>query len=547
MKQHYESNLYPFITMMNRISDIVFILEVADGPDFRYEFANEKAKERLEIDETILGRRFEDIYSDKRAEYLRHHYLELLRTNEPVVFEISTEDGWTGETTLNPITDENGHIHHILSITRDVTERKQLEASLLRKSIELGMVWDHASDAIFLMNEDGSIYKVNQAFEKMLGYTEAEVKNVLVAPFFNGHDQTKHEAFLARLHGGESFENMERQRVCKDGRMIEVLASYRPIKMSGRSYAIVMYKDISGMKAIERQLKEREERFRSLFDLNPDVIWATDQTGKIIDVNASVSHILGYSKEEVLNNDGHLLMGTEESQRTLYQSYMERTLQGESIEYKATVPHKKGRQVDLKIKTIPIKVNNEIIGMYEVGQDITKQNRAENALKKMAFSDSLTALPNRRYITEKIDETIQDAHRNGKMFALMYIDMDHFKEINDSMGHDVGDELLKQFSIRLQSALDDNQVVARIGGDEFLILIPDIENEKEVEVLAEKIFSSIKHEWKVDQYHFCTTSSMGISIYPTHGRNKRELIKQADEALYEAKNNGKNSYRIYQK
>ncbi|WP_404405925.1 diguanylate cyclase domain-containing protein [Jeotgalibacillus malaysiensis] len=547
MKQRYENNIHPFITMMDRISDIVLILEVIPGPEFIYEFINERGKQILGLDETILGRRFEDIYTPERADYIRDKYMEVMTTKQHAQFELVGEGGWIGETTLNPILNEENDITHVLSITRDVTDRKSLEDDLAKTSAELGLVWDHASDAIFFMNEDGSIYRVNRAFEEMLGYKEKEIKGVLIPPFFTGHHQEKHEAFLARLFDGQSFENMERQRKRKDGSIIEVLASYRPVKLNNRSYAIVMYKDITHLKEVEKQAREREERFKSLFDANPDIIWAIDKTGRVENVNGAVTDVLGYTKEEMLQLDRKHLMNYTEEQKIRYEDVVKRTLKGESVEYTADMFHKKGNKVELKIKTLPIRVNGETIGIYEVGQDMTQRNRAERALKKMAFTDSLTGLPNRRHITEKIDEIIADAKENQREFAILYIDMDHFKEINDSFGHDAGDDLLKLFANRIRNEMNEDQLVARLGGDEFLVLLPEISGEADAVNKAGEVLNVLSKPYRISGQQLDVTSSMGISIYPRHGKNKRELIKQADEALYSAKDNGKNMLRLYGK
>ncbi|AJD92675.1 hypothetical protein JMA_33580 [Jeotgalibacillus malaysiensis] len=547
MKQRYENNIHPFITMMDRISDIVLILEVIPGPEFIYEFINEQGKDILGLNETILGRSFEDIYDPEHAAFIKEKYLEILHTKSHTHFELLGEDSWIGETTLNPILNEDGDVTHVLSITRDMTERKTLEDDLAKTSAELGLVWDHASDAIFFMNEDGSIYRVNRAFEEMLGYKEEEIKGVMIPPFFTAHHQEKHEAFLSSLFGGKAYENMERQRKRKDGSIIEVLASYRPVKLNNRSYAIVMYKDITHLKEVEKQAREREERFKSLFDANPDIIWAIDKKGRVENVNGAVTDILGYTKEEMLQLGRKHLMNYTDEQRIRYEDVVKRTLKGESVEYMTDMFHKKGNKVELKIKTLPIRVNGETIGIYEVGQDMTQRNRAERALKKMAFTDSLTGLPNRRHITEKIDEIIADAKENHREFAILYIDMDHFKEINDSFGHDAGDDLLKLFANRIRNEMNEDQLVARLGGDEFLVLLPNITDEADAVNKAGEVLSALSKPYRISGQQLDVTSSMGISIYPRHGKNKRELMKQADEALYSAKDNGKNMLRLYGK
>ncbi|MFC3883850.1 diguanylate cyclase domain-containing protein [Bacillus songklensis] len=182
-----------------------------------------------------------------------------------------------------------------------------------------------------------------------------------------------------------------------------------------------------------------------------------------------------------------------------------------------------------------------------VSREITERKMYEEKLTHMAYHDALTGLPNRRLFKERLKQSIKEAERYRRKMAVMYMDMDmdNFKDINDTLGHDVGDELLEQFSKRIQSCLRESDTFARQGGDEFTILLPNIQGEEEDLQIAERILTSLQEPWNLGEYSFQTTSSIGIAFYPKDGITKNELMKYADIALYEAKKNGRNNFKTY--
>ncbi|TWI59850.1 PAS domain S-box protein [Halalkalibacter nanhaiisediminis] len=544
MGKMFEINSRQFQMMMDGIVDLVMVIEVVDGSDFVYRFMNKKAQEIIGVREDVFGKTFADIFPDQKATYIQGNFLKVLQHKEPVTFERYESNGWIGQTTLTPIFDDDGHVEYIFSVTQDLKENNKMKEAITQKTNELELVWNYTSDAIFIMKEDGSIYKVNPAFEEMLGWTEEEISKEPIPPIFWGHNQAKHEAFLRRLFSGENFNNIERKRVCKNGKIIDVLASYRPIILEEKNYAVAMYKEVTNIQVVQQKLRESEEQFKSLFVHNPDLIVATDQNGNITNVNSAVQTVLGYTEEDITDDFINVLMGYKEDQIKERIRYVNKTLQGETQAYELSVYNKKGNRVDLKIKSIPIKKNGEIKGVYEVGQDITLQKQAEEKLKKLALCDTLTDLPNRRAINEEIDAALIEASQNNHSLALLYIDLDHFKEINDSKGHLIGDELLVQFSLKVKDIVSEKNIIARLGGDEFLILMPKVDHSTGPKALAKSIIQSLQEPMTIAGHEIQTTLSIGIAMYPDHGVQKRELLMQADEALYMAKNDGKNTFKI---
>jgi diguanylate cyclase (GGDEF)-like protein len=185
-----------------------------------------------------------------------------------------------------------------------------------------------------------------------------------------------------------------------------------------------------------------------------------------------------------------------------------------------------------------------LVAIAGIARDITEKKKNEEKNKFLAFHDTLTGLPNRRLFIEDLEQKIKEQKRYQRKFAVMYMDMDNFKKINDTFGHDVGDELLKQFAQRIKSSMRETDVIARIGGDEFTILLSEIRGQRSAAIVAEKILESLQNPWKINNHVFITTSSIGITINRDND-DEENLLKRADIALYQAKNNGKNNYRFF--
>ncbi|WP_134684942.1 diguanylate cyclase domain-containing protein [Brevibacillus migulae] len=183
--------------------------------------------------------------------------------------------------------------------------------------------------------------------------------------------------------------------------------------------------------------------------------------------------------------------------------------------------------------------------VFSVTRDITERKRLEDQLHYMAYHDMLTELPNRRKLYDLIDDALKQTQENRKMLAVMYLDCDDFKKINDTLGHEAGDEFLRGLSKRLRYCVRDTDILSRFGGDEFVIILPDIANEEEVARIAERIIHSLGQPWLIKQQQLSVTVSVGISLYPRDGQEKYELIGRADEALYQAKDLGRNRYKLY--
>jgi diguanylate cyclase (GGDEF)-like protein len=183
--------------------------------------------------------------------------------------------------------------------------------------------------------------------------------------------------------------------------------------------------------------------------------------------------------------------------------------------------------------------------VFCVTRDITHHKKIQDRLQYLAYHDMLTELPNRRLFEERCQAALDLVRDSGENLALLYIDCDLFKSINDRMGHDVGDEFLRRFANRLTHCVRESDTVARLAGDEFVILLPRIVGEEEAISIAERILVSLQKEWKIQEHRFHTTVSIGIALAPRDGESIEKLLRRADLALYQAKKKGRNTYQLY--
>jgi len=215
------------------------------------------------------------------------------------------------------------------------------------------------------------------------------------------------------------------------------------------------------------------------------------------------------------------------------------------LSYKIKIDN--GSIIDIKTKGRVNKKANGDIKLIATTMDVTQENKTKQTIERLAFYDPLTSLPNRVLLKNRIHKTLQTAQVENKKFALMFLDLDHFKLINDTLGHDTGDRLLVYIANLLKAQLRESDTVARIGGDEFVILIPSFDSIEDLRNIAEKCLEALRGKHIVDKHHLYITTSIGIAIYPENGTDIDSLMTNADIAMYDAKNDGKNNYKFFSK
>ncbi|USK56713.1 sensor domain-containing diguanylate cyclase [Cytobacillus solani] len=541
--------------LMEGIKESVFIVKVINDLDFVYVYLNRAAMEKTGLTKTVIGQSIRDVYAAERADFLIEHYKKVVISLESVTYEDSSTsllgEMYYSEITLSPLFDDSNKCTHIVALVHDVTEKKwgefELKSywdSLLESKQRYRSLYEFNEDAIFSINRNGQIIKGNAAVKDVTGYqanslTDSNFISLVVVENIN----TTMESFNRAVEGKNQHINIAITN--KSGNRVEVIAKFTPTIVNGEVVGIYwILKDVTEQLMILKMYQESEQRFRIIAENSQDLITMLDEKGKIIYVSPSYKTVLGFNKEEYIGkyffHNIHL-----EHKDKLWESILQSIKNEKSWKLQVLNKHKTKGWIWCELCGTPVFDNqSQFIHMVCVTRDIHMQKEYELKLKHIAFHDSLTNLPNRRLFKEKLTHTLNECKKNKMGLAVILMDIDHFKCINDEMGHDIGDEVLVEFSKRVSNCLQNDQIIARLGGDEFTVLLPNRQSKKEVAAIAEQIQKSMDELWNINNHEFKITTSMGIAIifdeYPTES----SILKTADLALYEAKRAGRNTYRI---
>ena len=313
-------------------------------------------------------------------------------------------------------------------------------------------------------------------------------------------------------------------------------------KVIGGDEAKFFWHIILRLQTLKNDLWENQTRMKAVLHNIQEGIVSIDPQGFIEDANPAVAEVFGYTPEELIGKSIEPLIP--ELSGDMRNAYSKDTSKKRLGSYREVVGfHKNSRQLPLEINIARMELNDTAHFVCIV-RDITDRKTAEARLTQLALYDQLTGLPNRTRFYESMAFSLSQARRIKSALALLFIDLDGFKNVNDTLGHDAGDHLLKEVGKRLQASIRGSDTAARIGGDEFMIILNNIQNNHQAVGVAEKIIASINQPMNLAGNSCQVGASVGIALYPDHAENSEDLIRAADGAMYLAKFNGKNTYRV---
>ncbi|BBE49783.1 putative signaling protein [Ferriphaselus amnicola] len=299
------------------------------------------------------------------------------------------------------------------------------------------------------------------------------------------------------------------------------------------------------VRMMTRELRDSEERFRTMTERVRDIFSILSPEGIVKYESPAVMDALGYEPEELIGNNMFELVHPQDNEAVQYQ--FERVLAGEEmirpIEFRFR--HKNGTWRILEAFARNELANPAVDGIVVHSRDITEHKQSQQTIWNLAHHDALTGLPNRSLLQDRILQAIHQAHREGHKLAVLFLDLDHFKHINDSLGHHVGDALLQVAAQRIESCLREGDTVARLGGDEFVVLLPSFQSDADVVMVADKILEELGKPFEIDGHGLHIGVSIGISQYPRDGKEPGHLMRMADAAMYHAKANGRNNAQFF--
>ncbi|MDL4841786.1 diguanylate cyclase domain-containing protein [Aquibacillus rhizosphaerae] len=312
------------------------------------------------------------------------------------------------------------------------------------------------------------------------------------------------------------------------------------------NHLIIVSRNITARKKAEAILQASEMKYRLIAENMKDIIVILDRMGNMQYLSPSFEHILGYlgkgfigeSIMKIVHPSDYALV------RNSFKEMIIHKISRKNLEFRCQ--DVTGHYVWFEVNwSCVFKDNGEIDHVIAAAREITDRKKYETRLETMAYHDYLTNIPNRRFFMKELPKAMTEADLKDNQVAIVYLDLDHFKHINDTKGHDFGDDLLIHFVKRIQSNLRLTDMIARIGGDEFVILLTTLDSVDEAKLIVKRICDSLKEEWRINDYVFQTTSSFGVALYPGDGNTVHELISKADEALYKAKDSGRNQVHFH--
>ncbi len=421
-------------------------------------------------------------------------------------------------------------------------ERERAEAV----RAQLAAIVENSHDAIVSRALDGTVLSWNAGAERMFGYTAAEIsgRNVsIIMPPELVHELKSNTEILLRDELVPSFETV---RLAKDGRAVQVQTSVSPIRdKSGKVTAVAaIMRDITERKRIEAE----RAQLAAIVEASHDAIVSRSFDGTVISWNAGAERMFGYTAAEVLGRDPSFLVPDD-----LRQELSQR--RARALEGKVAPPHdterltKDGRRVPVSISASMFRDDaGKLSGVAMIFRDISERKEAEEKILHLAHYDNLTGLPNRSLFYDQLEQAIAFARRERHMAALLYIDLDGFKAVNDTLGHEAGDELLKAVAEKMKSCLRASDTIARVGGDEFIAILPKIVNRQDCAAVAKKLLEALSLPFRLvnAQREAVIGASIGIATYPPDAEDMQSLVNAADSAMYSAKQTG-NQFRFHEK
>jgi diguanylate cyclase (GGDEF)-like protein/PAS domain S-box-containing protein len=377
-------------------------------------------------------------------------------------------------------------------------------------------------------------------------------------PGVSGHDVMLHMAaremdiMTIVVSGETSLDDIS--RALRNGAYDYLKKPYVPEELLATVNNAIRKRQLEQYNRIIQNRLDRSERLhRFIVNNSPDIIYILDEEGHFSFINWQIESLLGYTSSELLGH--HITSIVDQTELEKAHHFFNRPWREQEDRRKITIALKPRTPSDSKrhfeLAMWPIADNDELIApgqryrTYGTARDVSDRLRAEALINFQAYHDLLTQLPNRALFKDRLSVAVDQAARSGQRPAVMFIDLDRFKLINDSLGHSMGDKLLRAVSERLSGCVRKGDTLSRFGGDEFTLLLPDARNQAIARLMAEKILASLNEPFTLDGHDLHIGASIGIAIYPDGGTNIDSLIKNADIAMYRAKNGGKNGFRIF--
>ncbi|MCY1208663.1 PAS domain S-box protein [compost metagenome] len=486
---------------------------------------------------------------------MRHAYQALLegRGNDyQVTYRTRFSNGEVHylESTAKLYRDDLGNPVRMTGILIDISERVRREQRLAASEEKFATLFQASPDPICVSRiRDGVFIEINPSFSEVFGWQPEEIVGRSAPQLQFWADPEQRTRVFGELLRNQGLDNVEARFHTRDGRLLTCVVSSRFIRVERQLCITTTFRDITARQQAEAALKASQEKFAKAFHSSPDAITITERdSGRYIEINEGFSRLTGYRADEVL--------GRTSKEMNIWARPSERDQMLEELRRNGRVHHLEmiGQHRDGSQKVVEVSVEQiDLEGtacLLLTARDVSALKDAQAQIQHLAYHDPLTNLPNRALLTDRLTQQIALLQRHKMRGALLFLDLDHFKHINDSLGHPLGDAVLKMVTARLEASVRLEDTVARLGGDEFVVLLTGLEGKRsevtyQVREIADKLRKLLAEPMLVEGHRLQVTPSIGIALIPDHGASPADLLKRADIALYRAKDSGRNAIQIF--
>lgn len=529
-----------FDNMLNGVTRCRMIFRDGEPVDYEYMTAN-RSFEQISGLKNVVGRKISEVipgYCEANPESLQM-FGKVAQTGIPARWEhyLAAVGKWFAFSIYSPAQEE------FVVVSDDITERKHAEQALRDSEDRFRSIFDNAIDGILLADSVTRKFIMgNSAIERMLGYSNEELLQLGTEDIHPEQDKDDYIAQFAMMVRGESTLSSNAEVKRKDGSVFYADIKASPLRIGDKIYLMGFFRDTTERKKTDDALRQAAIVFKS----SHDGVTITDLDGNMLAVNRAFLKITGYTEAEVLGKNPSILHSGRQK-KDFYQS-MWTGIKAEGYWQGEVWNRRKNGETYPEWLTISAVFNEQGEPTHYVGvfSDLSKLKQSETQLEHLAHFDPLTDLPNRLLLQSHLFHALAQAQRHHRQVGLLYLDLDRFKNINDSLGYPIGDELLVSLTERLAMRLRSEDMLARLGGDEFLLVLENIEGPEDAANMARTVLELLAHPFVLSgENEVYIGVSIGISVSPNDGTTADELIQHADAAMHLAKNQGRNTYRFY--
>ncbi|KAA0958636.1 diguanylate cyclase domain-containing protein [Planococcus kocurii] len=541
--------------LMEGIKEMVFVVRVDGANSFTYDFLNNAVIERTSLVSASVGKKLNEVHSTSMTTFLTERYNEVVQTTQSISYEDSFYCNRNkllySKTVMTPFLDEKGICTHIVSLVKDITNEKiaKLESEGIRERLEESnaryrSLFDNNADAIFTVDFNGHITGGNSSGSILSGCAMKELAGKSFFDFVITEDveRAKNYFHLSILGDNKDWRFSISN---KSGKSIACLVKFIPISVKNNIPGFYMIvKDMTELDKISGLYEAGEENFRIIAENVHDVIILMDQDKQYLYMSPSCENIFGFRAEGIIGKKPFYNVHPEDTS-VAEQAFNQAAKEGSTFQLQIRLLHKSRGWIWTEVSGMPVFGEDQKFNrMVMVARDISIQKEYESQLHHFAYFDSLTELPNRRYFQAYATEKLEQNDTSQRNLAILLIDIDDFKDINDQWGHEIGDAVIQEFGYRLNRCMVGENMAARLGGDEFIVLLTDAADKEKVSEVTDAIYRITKEPINVQELSLYITISMGVALAPTEKTSISTIMKRADMAMYKAKQLEKNSFFV---